>query len=45
VLAERRQQLSERVVIMFPSTAATWRDPNNFGRQVADLLDDAIRGA
>ena len=32
--AARRElpYLGEHPVIMFPSTAGTWRDPNNFGR-------------
>jgi integrase len=34
MLAARRSlpYLGEHPVIMFPSTAGTWRDPNNFGR-------------
>jgi integrase len=34
VLRQRRSlpYLGQHPVIMFPSTAATWRDPNNFGR-------------
>jgi len=44
VLAARRElpYLGEHPVIMFPSTAGTWRDPNNFGRdwrRVRDQLD------
>ena len=33
-LRQRRSQpyLGQHPVIMFPSTAGTWRDPNNFGR-------------
>jgi hypothetical protein len=34
VLRQRRSfpYVGQHPVIMFPSTAATWRDPNNFGR-------------
>jgi integrase len=34
VLGQRRSlpYMGQHPVIMFPSTAATWRDPNNFGR-------------
>jgi integrase len=34
VLQQRRSlpYMGQHPVIMFPSTAATWRDPNNFGR-------------
>ena len=34
VLAARRERpyLGQHPTIMFPSTAGTWRDPNNFGR-------------
>jgi hypothetical protein len=35
VLRQRRSLLyrGQHPVIIFPSTAATWRDPNNFGRE------------
>jgi integrase len=40
-----RQRLSlpfrgEHPVIMFPSTAGTWRDPNNFGREWRKVRDE-----
>jgi integrase len=53
-LRQRRSlpYLGEHSMIVFPSAAGTWRDPNNFGRewrkvhiQVADVLDDAINDA
>lgn len=31
--------LGEHPVIMFPSTAGTWRDPNNFGREWRTVRD------
>ena len=37
MLAARRALpfFGEHPAIMFPSTAGTWRDPNNFGRDLA----------
>jgi integrase len=32
--------LGEHPVIMFPSTAGTWRDPNNFGRDWRKVRDE-----
>jgi integrase len=32
--------LGEHPVIMFPSTAGTWRDPNNFGREWRKVRDE-----
>jgi integrase len=42
VLAARRSLpfLGEHPVIMFPSTAGTWRDPNNFGRDWRRVRED-----
>ena len=41
VLAARRALpfFGEHPVIMFPSTAGTWRDPNNFGRDWRRVRD------
>jgi integrase len=41
-LAARRQLpfLGEHPTIMFPSTAGTWRDPNNFGRDWRRVRED-----
>ena len=41
MLAKRRTlpYLGEQVM-MFPSTAGTWRDPNNFGKQWRTVRDD-----
>ena len=40
-LAARRRlpYLGEHPTIMFPSTAGTWRDPNNFGRDWRRVRD------
>jgi integrase len=32
--------LGEHSVIMFPSTAGTWRDPSNFGRDWRTVRED-----
>jgi integrase len=42
VLRQRRSvpYLGQHPVIMFPSTAATWRDPNNFGREWRTVRED-----
>jgi integrase len=41
-LARRRQlpYLGEHPTIIFPSTAGTWRDPNNFGRDWRRIRDE-----
>ncbi len=41
-LRQRRAMpyLGQHPVIMFPSTAATWRDPNNFGREWRTVRED-----
>ena len=41
-LQQRRSQpyLGQHPVIMFPSTAGTWRDPNNFGREWRKVRDE-----
>ena len=42
VLRQRRSlpYLGKHPVIMFPSTTATWRDPNNFGREWRTVRKD-----